>query len=106
MAAYPRRPSYSANTRRHSIPCSGNSCPTDPMVKIRSQITSAMLILGMLIASGCWRSPEARKANYLKRADAYFAEERYHDAFLESLTLLPLDPTNVPAIKNVGSRRN
>src|SRR2546430_1959540 len=72
---------------------------------LRSQITralTAILILSVIAVCGCWRSPEARKDRYLKRGDAYFTQERYHDAILEYLNLLRMEPTNVHAIKNLG----
>jgi len=63
---------------------------------------ATIVLVSLFVFGGCWRSPEARKARYLKRADTYFSQERYHDAILEYLNLLRIEPTNVHAIKNVG----
>ncbi len=55
-----------------------------------------------LSSSACRRSPEARKAHYLARGDRYFADEHYHEAIIEYLNVLRIDPTNTRALRNTG----
>src|SRR5438128_1484380 len=59
-------------------------------------------ILALASSPGCRRSPEARKAHYLARADRYFADEHYHEAIIEYLNVLRIDPTNTQALRKAG----
>src|SRR6188472_2412624 len=61
-----------------------------------------ILVLGMISSSSCQRSPQARKAHYLARADRYFAGGLYHEAIIEYLNVLRIDPTNTRALRNTG----
>src|SRR5215475_11141558 len=61
-----------------------------------------ILLLATMSWSSCRRSPQARKALYLARADRYFAGGHYHDAIIEYLNVLRIEPTNSRALRNVG----
>jgi len=61
-----------------------------------------ILVLGMISSSSCQRSPQARKEHYLARADRYFAGGHYHEAIIEYLNVLRIDPTNTRALRNAG----
>lgn len=61
-----------------------------------------LLMVGVLAAAGCSRSPEAQKARYLERGDKYHAKEQYREAILEYRNVLRLDPANARATKQLG----
>src|SRR5215469_12748012 len=63
---------------------------------------AALLIMGLLLAAGCSRSPEAQKARHLERGDKYSAREQYREAILEYRNVLRLDPANARAIRQLG----
>ena len=58
------------------------------------------LALAAVIVTGC--SPKAKEARHLKRADDYFKSGEYEKAKIEYLTVLRMDPRNVPAIAQTG----
>src|SRR5439155_8519769 len=60
------------------------------------------VVVGLLLAAGCARSPEAKKARYLERGDRYFQKERYRDAILEYRNALRLDASNPRAVRQLG----
>src|SRR5262249_16263951 len=62
----------------------------------------SVLIIMMLAAIGCSRSPEARTARHLLRGDSYTAHERFREAILEYRNALRLDPANQRAIAQLG----
>ncbi len=59
-------------------------------------------LFAMISSSSCQRSPQARKAHYLARADRYFAGGHYHEAIIEYLNVLRIDPTDTRALRNTG----
>src|SRR5215468_1857332 len=61
-----------------------------------------LLAVGLLVAAGCSRSPEAQKARYLERGDKYAAHEQYREAILEYRNVLRLDAANVRATRQLG----
>ena len=56
----------------------------------------------LLLAVGCSRSPEAKKARYLERGDRYFAKEQYREAALEYRNALRIESTNTQATRQLG----
>src|SRR5438876_9943267 len=63
---------------------------------------SILLILGLLVVTGCSRSPEARKTRHLERGEKYAAQEQYREAGLEYRNVLRVDPANEQAIRQLG----
>src|SRR2546428_13650516 len=63
---------------------------------------AGLLIMGLLVAAGCSRSPEAQKARYLERGDKYAAREQYREAILEYRNVLKYDSSNARAIRQLG----
>jgi tetratricopeptide (TPR) repeat protein len=59
----------------------------------------------MLLVSGCARSPEAKKARYLSRGDAYFQKEQYREAIIEYQNALRIEQGNAHAFKRIGLAR-
>src|SRR6059036_3066302 len=60
------------------------------------------VVAGLLLAAGCARSPEAKKARYLQRGDRYFQKEQYREAILEYRNALRLDEKNPRAVRQLG----
>ena len=52
-----------------------------------------LLLVMLLVAAGCARSPEAKKARYLNRGDSYFKKEQYREAILEYRNALRIENT-------------
>ena len=61
-----------------------------------------LLVVGPLVATGDFRSPEAKKARYPERGDKYAAQEQYREAIPEYRNMLPIDPANEGAIRQLG----
>src|SRR3990170_7617 len=61
-----------------------------------------LLVVGLLVAAGCARSPEAKKARHLERGDRYFSGQQYREAVIEYRNLLQLEGTNARAIRQLG----
>ena len=65
-----------------------------------------LLLLGALlaggVATGCSRSPEAKKARHLERGDRYFGREQYREALIEYRNVLRLEPLHPRAIQQIG----
>ncbi len=61
-----------------------------------------LVLIPVLIATGCARSPEAKKARYLERGDRYVAREKYREAILEYRNVLRIDQNNARAIRQLG----
>ncbi len=53
-------------------------------------------------ASGCARSPEAKKARALTRADKYFSQQQYREAIVEYRNVLSIDSSHARAIQQSG----
>src|SRR5262245_60799813 len=63
-----------------------------------------MILVGFALAAsvaGCSR--EAKKNRHLKRADRYFAEQKYDKAEIEFLSVLRLDTNNAAAFRGLGA---
>jgi len=61
-----------------------------------------LLLIGLLLAGGCDRSPEAKKARHLERGDRYFKKEQYREAVIEYRNVLRIEPTNPRAFEGLG----
>jgi tetratricopeptide (TPR) repeat protein len=66
------------------------------------RIFTALLLVGLVAAAGCSRSPEARKARHLARGDGYFERLQYPEAIIEYANVLRIDGGNSHAITRVG----
>ena len=53
----------------------------------------------MILVTTVAASPQSAP---LARADRYFAGEHYHEAIIEYLNVLRIDPTNIRALRNTG----
>src|SRR3990170_8240758 len=61
-----------------------------------------LLVVGLLLAAGCARSPEAKKARHLERGDRYFSRQQYREAVIEYRNVLQFEGTNTHAIRQLG----
>src|SRR5437773_5552744 len=61
-----------------------------------------LVVIGLLVAAGCARSTEAKKARHLARGDQYFAQTQYSEAILEYQRVLRIDPKDARVIKQLG----
>lgn len=61
-----------------------------------------LLLILLILAGGCARSPEAKKARYLDRGDRYFRKEQYREAILEYRNALRIEATNARAMQQLG----
>ena len=75
---------------------------TLPFMSQSTRGWAGLLMVALLLISGCSRSPEAQKARHLERGDKYAAREQYHEAILEYRNVLGYDPANTRAIKQIG----
>jgi tetratricopeptide (TPR) repeat protein len=62
----------------------------------------ALLMIALVAATGCARSPEARMARHLERGDRYFAKAQYPEAILEYRNALRIEPANAQAMRQLG----
>src|ERR1043166_3209916 len=70
---------------------------------LRITRTSIVLSLtALVVAAGCARSPEAKKARHLERGDKYFSKAQYREALIEYANVLQIDGTNTRAIRQVA----
>jgi tetratricopeptide (TPR) repeat protein len=67
---------------------------------VRRWATLTLIVL--LVAAGCARSPEAKKARYLDRGDQYFKKEQYREAVIEYRNVLQIDPNQPRAMAQLG----
>jgi tetratricopeptide (TPR) repeat protein len=67
-----------------------------------ARVSVALVLVGLLAVAGCARSPEAKKARYLARGDAYFEREKHAEAIIEYANALRLDGTNPHVITRLG----
>ncbi len=63
---------------------------------------TVLLVIGLALAAGCARSPEARKARHLERGDQFFSQAKYQEAIIEYRNVLRLDATNAHALQQLG----
>lgn len=61
-----------------------------------------VIILGMVVAVGCSRSPEAKKARHLERGDRFFSQQQYREAIIEYRNVLRFDGANAHAFQQIG----
>src|SRR6266702_3933730 len=61
-----------------------------------------LLVVGLVVAASCARSPEAQKARHLERGDKYAAREQYREAIIEYRNVLRYDGANVRAMRQLG----
>src|SRR5438094_4399595 len=61
-----------------------------------------LLLVGVMLAAGCARSPEAKKARHLERGDKYFSKAEYREALIEYANVLQLDQANARAIRQLA----
>src|SRR5882672_9491963 len=92
---------------RRSIPFFPSTCPSEAM-KTLSGYSSGMrgvlilLVVALTLATGCARSPEAKKARFLERGDRYFKQQQYREAVIEYRNALRIDGNNPQAIRQLG----
>lgn len=72
------------------------------MFRRSPRLTILLLVMGLVVAAGCSRSPEAKKARHLERADRYFAREQYQDAAIEYQRAVRIDAKDARAMTRVG----
>src|SRR5262245_34194578 len=61
-----------------------------------------VLVVGLVVAAGCSRSPEAKKARHLERGDKFFSQQLYREAILEYRNVLQFDGNNAHAFQQIG----
>jgi tetratricopeptide (TPR) repeat protein len=61
-----------------------------------------MLVVGLVVATGCIRSPQAKKAHHLERGDRLFSLQRYSEAIREYRNVLRLDGAHAHAFQQIG----
>src|SRR5688572_25415104 len=54
-----------------------------------------LLLVALVVAAGCARSPEAQKARHLERGDKHFAREQYREAVIEYRNVLRIEAANL-----------
>lgn len=69
----------------------------------RPRAWTVVAVLGLLLVTGCSRSPEARKIRHLERGDNNAARAQYQDAILEYRNVLRFDPANERAVRQLGT---
>src|SRR5262252_652088 len=69
---------------------------------VRARRWVPLLLIALLLGSGCTRSPEARKAGYLERGDRYFKKEQYREEILEYRNALQIDQKDARATAQLG----
>jgi len=66
------------------------------------RLAGVLVMMGSLVAVGCGRSPEAKKARYLERGDNYIQQGKYSDAIIAYRNALRYEQTNARAIRQLG----
>jgi tetratricopeptide (TPR) repeat protein len=61
-----------------------------------------LLVVALALATGCARSPEAKKARFLERGDRYFKQAQYREAVIEYRNALRIDGNNAQAIRQLA----
>jgi len=72
------------------------------MLRTVGSRSGVSLIIVLMLAAGCARSPEASKARHLERGDRYAKQQKYRDAALEYRNVLRIDANNTHAIRQLG----
>src|SRR5438874_8663070 len=70
--------------------------------KASMRLMVLLVVMGLLAAGGCARSPEAKKARHLARGDQYFGKAQYSEAILEYQRALRIDPKDARVIKQLA----
>jgi tetratricopeptide (TPR) repeat protein len=70
------------------------------MQRIARYVFFSLVVL--LLAVGCARSPEAKKARFLARGDQYFKKEQYREAIIEYRNALRIDIANARATQQLA----
>ena len=65
-------------------------------------VSIVLLLVSLVSAAGCARSPEAKKARHLERGDKYFARGHYREAVIEYWNVLRFERNNPHAIRQLG----
>jgi tetratricopeptide (TPR) repeat protein len=66
------------------------------------QYVRVAVVCGIVLLLGPGCNAQAKKSRHLSRADHYLGQEKYNAAVIEYLNVLKLDPTNAPAIRQLG----
>lgn len=80
----------------------GDSTGTSRATASTMRTWSVVLMAGLVLAPGCARSPEAKKARYMERGDAYFEREQYREAVIEYGNALRVDGTDPRAVRQLA----
>src|SRR5260370_39599958 len=70
-------------------------------IVFRSRKMAVLLLIGLVLITGCSRSPEAKEARYLERGDRYFKLEKYREATLEYRNALRIEENNTHALRQL-----
>src|SRR5438552_528940 len=65
-------------------------------------VSIVLLLISLISAAGCTRSPEAKKARHLDRGDKYFGRAQYREAIIEYRNVLRFERSNTQAIRRLG----
>src|SRR5207244_9050019 len=77
------------------------SSEVPPMVRL-ARICIILLLSVFVVATGCARSPDAKKARHLERGDKYFSRAQYREAVIEYANVLQVDRANPRAIRQLA----
>jgi Flp pilus assembly protein TadD len=72
------------------------------MLRRSPSLILLLLGMGLVVAAGCSRSPEAQKTRHLERGDKYAARQKYREAIFEYRNVLRFDTMNARAIRQLG----
>jgi len=72
------------------------------MIQSSRRLLCWAVVVGVLLGAGCNRSPEAKKARYLERGDAYYSQQKYREAVIEYRNALQIDQANIHAMQRLG----
>jgi|GEM_PF-5606711 len=60
------------------------------------------LVLLTVLSTGGGCTAQIKKASHLKRANRFYSQQKYHEAVIEYLNVLRLDPSNSVALERLG----
>src|SRR5215471_13277940 len=63
----------------------------------RQSVSLLLLSFLLLLAYGCKGDPQAKKAAYMQKGEAYVAQEKYTEAVIEYKNAIKLDPKDAQA---------
>ena len=61
-----------------------------------------LTIVGLLVAAGCSKSPEALRERHLERGDRYARQQQFREAIIEYRNVLQQDPVHVRATRQLA----